>query len=102
MPKQVADSPARNPVGGGARLRPYQRELPKRISELRAGLLSSCLVVLAGSPSGVVSGFDVGEVEAAGAVEGVLGGADGVAVGEDGVLVAVAAGEVDREAPQVG
>ena len=42
------------------------------------------------------------EVEAAGAIEGFFGGADGVSAGQDGVFVAVAAGEMDREAPAVG
>lgn len=59
-------------------------------------------MVLAVGPSGVGSGVEVGEVVVAGGVEGVLGGADRLAVGQDGVLVAVVAGEVDREAPQVG
>src|SRR6266498_1419811 len=40
-----------------------------------------------------------GEVQVAGAVQGVLGGASKAAGGEDGVLVAVLAGQVDREPP---
>jgi hypothetical protein len=51
---------------------------------------------------GLLPGGGVVEVEAAGAIEGFLGGACGVAAGQDGVLVVVAAGQVDREAPQVG
>ena len=56
------------------------------------------------SSSGVGSGPGGGvvEVEPAGAVEGFFGGADVVSAWEDGVFVAVAAGEVDREAPTVG
>ena len=54
------------------------------------------------SSSGVGPGGGVVEVEAAGAVEGFFGGADGVSAGQDGVFVAVAAGEMDREAPAVG
>jgi hypothetical protein len=42
------------------------------------------------------------EVEAAGAVECLLRGADGVSAGQEAVLVAIAAGEVDRESPVVG
>jgi hypothetical protein len=45
---------------------------------------------------------DVVEVEAAGAVEGFFGAAGVWAAGEDGVFVAVAAGQVDREAPTAG
>ena len=44
-------------------------------------------------------GGGVVEVEAAGAVEGLFGGACGSSVGQDRVLVGVAAGEVDRESP---
>src|SRR6266571_9343386 len=47
-------------------------------------------------------GAGVVEVEAAGAVQGVLGFTDGQATWQDGVLVAVAAGEVDGEPPQAG
>ena len=47
--------------------------------------------------SGQVGG--VAEVEAAGGVEGVFGGAGEVAGGQDGVFVPVFAGQVDREAP---
>jgi len=50
------------------------------------------------SSSGVGPGGGVVEVEAAAAVEGFFGGADGVSAGQDGVFVAVAAGEMDREA----
>lgn len=42
------------------------------------------------------------EVETARAVEGFFGAAGGQSVGQDGVLVAVAAGEVDGEAPDAG
>lgn len=69
----------------------------------------SDLVVDSVSPSGVDCGdgavVDVwsdvggGEVEPAGAVEGVFGGARGVAGGQQGVLVAVTAGAVEGEAP---
>jgi Protein of unknown function (DUF1254) len=51
---------------------------------------------------GLDTGGWVVEVEAAGAIEGFFGGADGVSAGQDGVFVAVAAGEMDREAPAVG
>ena len=44
----------------------------------------------------------IAEVEAAGSVEGFLGGADRVAGGEVGVLVVIVAGAVDGESPLVG
>ena len=45
-------------------------------------------------------GCGVGEVEAAGGVECVFGGAGGGAVWEVGIFVVVVAGSVDAEAPQ--
>src|SRR5664279_6573636 len=47
-------------------------------------------------------GGGVAEVEAAGGVQGVFGGAGEGAGGQDRILVAVFAGQVDREAPAGG
>jgi len=61
------------------------------------------LVGISGSPAGIGElGGGVAEVEAAGGVESVFGGAGGPAVGEGGLLVVVVAGAVDREAPATG
>src|SRR6266516_7676290 len=79
------------------------------------GSVDPGLVVASGSPSGVdvgaglvvrrfAVGSDVGdgEVQVAGAVQGVLGGASKAAGGQDGILVAVLAGQVDRKPPACG
>src|SRR5215212_5920223 len=50
----------------------------------------------------LLPGAGVGEVEPAGAVQGLLGRADRQAAGQDRILVAVPAGQVDGESQQVG
>ena len=47
-------------------------------------------------------GGGVGEVEAAGAVEGFFERSGELAAGQDAVLVVVVAGAVDRETPEAG
>ena len=50
----------------------------------------------------VFSAVQVAQVEPAGGVQGVFGGAGEIAGGENGDFVAVFTGQVDREAPSGG
>src|SRR3954467_1658998 len=85
-----------SPTGSVARL-PARLELARRAHAL------ALLVLLSVETSGVWHpGGGVVEVEAAGAVEGLLGGAGGGAAGQDGVFVVVRAGAVEGEAPAGG
>ena len=70
--------------------------------ESAAGTVRKLSGWIRNSVGGSGSGGGVVEVEPAGGVQGVLGGAGEVAGGQDRVSVAVFAGQVDREAPAGG
>ena len=80
------------PTGLGADVLPWDMSLWACVGWGRSGLAE-----VRGCWSGPGRGID--EVEAAGAVEGLFGGAGESAVGEDRIFVGVAAGEIDRDSP---